>query len=300
MDWAAARETWPHAAHSRFVETRAHRWHVQRLGQGPKVLLLHGAGASTHSWAGMIPHLSAHAEILSVDLPGHGFTRAQRFSRARLPEMAADLTELLAAERFLPQRIAGHSAGAAVALQIALDDLAAGRAGPERIIAFNPALVPFEGLAGMLFPPLAKLLALNPFVAPLFARTASSATARNIIASTGSEIPREGVELYARLIKDRAHVDGALKMMARWDLTPLLDRLPRLETPATFVLGRRDGTVAPENGRRQAARMPQARVVEKDLGHLMHEEAPALCAAQVLDGLGGGEERQVGGIGADT
>ena len=35
---------------SRFVEAAGLRWHVQILGNGPTLLLVHGTGASTHSW----------------------------------------------------------------------------------------------------------------------------------------------------------------------------------------------------------------------------------------------------------
>ena len=69
MDWQRHAATWPNAAHSRFVETQAHRWHIQRAGKGPGALLLHGAGASTHSWRGMFPLLAegAEADIALID-----------------------------------------------------------------------------------------------------------------------------------------------------------------------------------------------------------------------------------------
>ncbi len=280
MNWAQAKSNWPHAAHSRFVDTRAHHWHVQQAGDGPGILLLHGAGGATHSWRGMFGPLSAQAQVFAVDLPGHGFTRRKAQSRTRLPDMAEDVQALLDQERFAPHLIIGHSAGAAIALQMALNGTSA-----QHILALNPALMPFQGLAGMLFPPLAKLLALNPFSAPFFARTAASDKAvRNLIDSTGSVLDAEGMALYRALIGDARHVDGALRMMARWNLNPLLDALPRITTPVTLAVGLNDKTVPPKTTRKQVPRLPSATLIEvPDLGHLMHEEQPLRFTAMALD-----------------
>ena len=46
MDWRRWKDSWPHAAHSRFIATGGlgGRWHVQEMGSGPEIMLLHGAG----------------------------------------------------------------------------------------------------------------------------------------------------------------------------------------------------------------------------------------------------------------
>ena len=49
---------WPLQAHSRQVFCAPHRWHVQDIGEGEIVLLLHGAGGSTHSFRDLIPLLA--------------------------------------------------------------------------------------------------------------------------------------------------------------------------------------------------------------------------------------------------
>lgn len=284
MDWKKHGADWPNAAHSRFVTTQAHRWHVQRAGTGPGVLLLHGAGASTHSWRGMFPLLAEGAEVFALDLPGHGFTKRRHYARARLPDMAADIAALLAQEAFTPALMVGHSAGAAIALQML--HTGASRA---NLLGINPALMPFQGLAGVLFPPLAKLLALNPLSAPFFARTAASDGAvRNLLDGTGSRLDAEGMRLYRALIGDAAHVDGALRMMARWDLNPLIAALPQITAPVTFAIGLNDRTVPPETTRKQARRMPNATVIDcAGLGHLMHEEDPARFAGMAREMLTG-------------
>jgi magnesium chelatase accessory protein len=46
--------------------------------EAPVALLVHGAGAATHSFRGLIPLLSGHYRVIAIDLPGHGFTRGAR------------------------------------------------------------------------------------------------------------------------------------------------------------------------------------------------------------------------------
>ncbi|MEM7547285.1 MAG: alpha/beta fold hydrolase BchO [Pseudomonadota bacterium] len=280
MNWDQHKSTWPNAALSRIVTCRPHRWHVQRGGTGPRLLLLHGAGGATHSWRDVIPDLMADHEVLAVDLPGHGFTQLGTRHRSGLDHMAEDLTALLAAEDFAPRITVGHSAGAAVALRIALDGPQ-----PKGVLTFNAALGNFPGLAGWLFPIMAKLLAINPLTAIAFAKLSSANSSKRLIDSTGSNIDAAGLAQYGALITDRAHVDGALNMMAQWSLDRLLADLPRLDIPVHLIAAANDKTVPAETSAAVAARMPAATSeIWQDLGHLAHEEVPekATCAIRAF------------------
>jgi magnesium chelatase accessory protein len=281
MDWARQGTDWPHRAHSRFVERDGRRWHVQQWPapqpHAPRVLLLHGTGASSHSWRGLAPLLARQAGVLALDLPGHGFSAAAPRDAATLPGMARDVAALLQQLRFAPTLWIGHSAGAAIAVQMALQAAAEGRAGPAAIVSLNGALLPLHGPAWPLFSPLAKLLAANRLVPHLFSWSAADeARVRRLVASTGSTLDDEGVALYGRLVRDPAHVAGALAMMANWDLPTLAARLPQLRTPLWLVSGERDRTLPPSHAQRVAALLPQARLhTLPGLGHLAHEEDPS-------------------------
>ncbi|MEM9797579.1 MAG: alpha/beta fold hydrolase BchO [Pseudomonadota bacterium] len=267
---------WPFADASRIVEAVHHRWHVQSLGDGPDLLLLHGAGGATHSWRGLAPRLAETHRVTMIDLPGHGFTRPGS-ARWRLPQMAADVTALMRQLDITPTHVIGHSAGAAIALQMARDD-------PRPVISLNGAFQMFEGVAGWLFPMMAKALALNPLTVPLFTAAGSAARTRRLIDGTGSRIDAEGLAQYHRLISDREHVSGALSMMANWSLNDLVRAAPGIGVPVLLLAGERDRAVPPRISHDMAKRLPDARLhVMPDVGHLMHEEAPAEVARAVLD-----------------
>ncbi|MEM9241548.1 MAG: alpha/beta fold hydrolase BchO [Pseudomonadota bacterium] len=282
MDWARDHSDWPLADRSRTIDVKPHKWHVQEMGEGPTALLLHGAGGSTHSWAGLLPVLSRNYHAVAVDLPGQGFTRAGTKLRLGLPKMSMDLNALLDDQGWQPELIVGHSAGGALALHLAesLDH-------PTRVIGINAALEPFEGPAAWLFPMMAKMLAINPFTSVAFTAGGSAmARARGLIRTTGSNIPDESLRCYARLFSDRGHVDSTLQMMAQWDVDKFAARIKRVETPILLIAGSNDLTVSPDVSRRTAAAMINATFVELEgLGHLAHEEDPDLVAQTILDWL---------------
>lgn len=278
LNWAQDGADWPNRGMSQFIDAAHLRWHVQRAGSGPVIVLLHGTGAAGHSWRDMLPILARDAEVIAMDLPGHGFTARPSSTRLTLPAMAEDIATLLHVLGVKPALIVGHSAGAAVALRMALNGSQA------RIIAINGALTPFRGLAGMLFPQMARLLALNPLAPRIFARTASDrASVARILAGTGSEVEPVGIDLYQRLVASPAHVSATLDMMARWRLEPLLDALPRVKNEVTLIRGMKDRAVPPEETARAAVRLPNVTLLDyADGGHLLHEEQPEAVSADIL------------------
>ena len=274
---------WPLRALSRQVHCRPHRWHVQETGTGDTVLLLHGAGGSTHSFRALIPLLAENFHVVALDLPGQGFTQLGARHRSSLDATADDIVRLCDQEGWHPTALVGHSAGGALALRLS-QRLVSPRGHPPEVIGINAALDNFKGLAGVLFPVLAKLLAAVPFTAKLFAQSsAAPGRIEALIRSTGSDIDAEEMAYYRRLISDRDHADATLMMMAQWSLDDLLQGLEAIPAQTLLIAGDKDATVPPAVSDRAAARIPNARAVHlPDLGHLAHEEAPQEVADLIL------------------
>jgi magnesium chelatase accessory protein len=281
LDWARDGADWPNRAASRFVEAGGLRWHVQVAGSGPVLLLLHGTGAATHSWRALLPRLLEHFTVVAPDLPGHGFSATPAGHQLTLRGISRALGALLARLDLQPQVAVGHSAGAAIMLRMSIDHLLPART----LISLNGAMLPLPGLAGVLFPPAARLLSLLPFAPQAVAWRATQRNAvERLIRSTGSSLDETGVALYHRLVSNAGHIAGALAMMANWDVAPLVRDLPALTARLTLIVGSGDETVSPEESRRVHRMVPDSRLVElAGLGHLAHEEAPDLTAKHILD-----------------
>lgn len=278
-DWDREGRDWPNRAASSFVEAGGLRWHVQQLGQGPVLLLLHGTAAATHSWRALMPLLAARFTVIAPDLPGHGFTSAPKDAGYTLPAMAQSVGALLGEMGVTPAMTVGHSAGAAIAVRMALDGALAGP-----IVSINGALLPFPGFAAQLFPQMAKMLFVNPLMPRLFALPGQSVrfVRRFLERSTGSHVDDAGARFYQRLFACSGHCAAALAMMANWDLESLKRGLPALKSPIALFAGADDAAVPPSVADQVAALIPHGTVHKfADLGHLAHEEAPDVLAAAI-------------------
>ncbi len=286
LDWSREGLIWPHRAASTFVRTGAARWHVQRMGSGTPILLLHGTGASVHSWRGLMPLLAERHDVIAFDLPRHAFTTGHDAYAMSLPAMAREVARLLEAIEVKPAAIIGHSAGAAIALQLALDQ---GYGGP--IVGLSAALRPFPGAMAQIFPAVAKALFVNPLVPRIFTGSIDlvGGAEKFMWRSTHSRIDKAGLACYAKLLKHPGHASGALAMMANWDLPSLRERMGEARNPMLLLHGANDPAIPPDWARDAAGWLPNARLeLLPGLGHLAHEEAPELAASHIaafLEGL---------------
>lgn len=272
---------WPQREHSRSVHSGGVHWHVQVAGQGPVVLMLHGTGGSAHSWAGLLPALARQATVVVPDLPGHGFTTGAKLAELSLPRMAQALVALLATLGLPPATlVVGHSAGAALALRLALDSPEP----PRAVLGFAPSLVAPPALYTRWLAPWVNPVATSTPVARLMAAVAGpSGFIDLLLASTGSQLTLAQREPYKRLFAQRSHVRGAVGFMAGADLPALNADCSQLRSQAAFVLGANDRWI-PENSLRPVIQrhLPQAEVQVWQGGHLVHEEQAARAAERVL------------------
>lgn len=108
---------------SRFVtdsQGMAIHYRDEGMPSGPVIVLLHGSGASLHTWEDMIEALSDTYRFISLDLPGHGLTGPdleRDYSASSMIDAVETVMETAGVEKAV---IAGNSMGGWISWRYAL------------------------------------------------------------------------------------------------------------------------------------------------------------------------------------
>ena len=101
------------------IEINGLRIAFERAGEGPPLVLVHGAVSDRRVWKLQIDALADEFTVLAWDAPGCGESDDPPES-FRLPDYADALANLVAALDLRPAHVLGHSFGGALALELAL------------------------------------------------------------------------------------------------------------------------------------------------------------------------------------
>ena len=247
------------------------RIHFVESGQGEAVVLIHGLGASTHSFRHTIPVLAQHFRVIALDLKGFGYSARPAegdYSLTAHADLVGQVMDQIGVAR---ATVLGHSMGGAVAMRLAL------RA-PERVsrLVLVDSATDREMGAGATA---SKLLRpLMPLGALLFLHRRSL---RRLLLSTAVHDPAHwtpetlDAHFYPTRMKGHLRALGALLAQRGRDepLTPA-----QLHQPTLILWGEHDRWLPLSRGEELAGLIPNARLLPvPSAGHLPLEEQPEFC-----------------------
>jgi pimeloyl-ACP methyl ester carboxylesterase len=247
---------------SRYVKAGEITLHVNEVGDGPPLVMLHGSGPGATSWSnfkGNLPTLSEHFRVLAVDQPGYGFSDKPEFSREdsvfKVTSRAlAGLLDELGIEQ---AHIVGNSLGGANALRFALDH-------PKRVgrmVLMGPG-----GAAVNLFsPPLSEgFKLLRAFYGAESPTREQLEAFIRIMVFDQDLITDELIEERYRAAIDPDQLDGARRVQQSMDNLPEDDQLWRylhkIRHPILMTWGRDDRVLPLDAAIFPMRRFPDARL----------------------------------------
>ena len=257
-------------APSRFVSVDGLRMHVRDSGpkDAPALLLLHGFGASLHTWEPWAAALQAEYRVIRVDLPGAGLTGADPsgdYSDERGVRIVSALMEALSIQR---ATLVGHSMGGRLAWRFAAEE-------PTRVDKL--VLIAPDGFASPGFeygraPEVGLAVKAMRYTLP-------RPLVRMSLKPAYADPDRFSEETLTRY-HDMLLAPGVRSaLIARMEQLVLQDPTPwlrRIEAPTLLMWGEQDRMIPLANAAAYQRAMPQARLVAlPGVGHLPHEEAPA-------------------------
>lgn len=273
---------------SDFIEVKGQLVHLR--DEGPRndaepLLLLHGTGASLHTWDGWAAALKSKRRVIRIDLPAFGLTGP--FAGQYAPDdyrgdtYARFVLDVLDALRVPRATIAGNSLGGEVAWR-------AVSLAPQRFAQL--ILVDATGYA---FAPEQIPLGFRIAGLPLLGRVAEHLLPRPLIAASvrsvygdPTRVDDELIDRYFELTLREGNRRALGQRLQQLEMGAHAERIQALALPTLLLWGGRDRLVPPSSAQRFAADIRGARLVMFDtLGHVPHEEDPARTVAVVADFL---------------
>lgn len=249
--------------------------HIERIGSGPDLVLLHGWAMHGGVFAPLVEHLRDRCTLHVVDLPGHGGSRD-----STVPLRLADCAAAIAAE--VPQGATwcGWSLGGLIALH------AAQHGTPMSSLAMlcaTPCFVRKDDWRWGMSPEIFR-----DFAAGLRGDWRGTLDRFLALEAFGSDRAREELrhlrdELFARGEPATSVLADGLELLETSDLRP---GLPSLALPSLWIGGRRDRLVDPRAMQEAVELTPEAAIEVVDhAGHapfLTHAEVVATALGRVL------------------
>ncbi len=238
-------------------------------------MLIHGTAGATFTWRALFPLLTPWADVIAFDLPGHGFTTGATTEQLSLDGMTNAVSALLRTLDVQPSIGVGHSAGAAVLLQLASSH----EVTPQSIIGVNSALVSINALGQIMLPFSRALFDVESVRSAVAALLRNGTIARTLLRSTGTTLDPVQEARYVAMLTDETRVGAVLRMMARWDLPALQAQFPRVRVPVTLVHSRNEPWVPFDELLEVTRTLPMRSVIDvTPAGHLIpDEQAPRLA-----------------------
>ena len=292
-DWCEARAEATYPPTGRFIDVEGQSVHVHIEGEGPDLVLIHGASGNTRDFTfGFARRMSRHFRVVIFDRPGLGWSArpSNRFggawnTRAESPREQARFLQAAADQLGLSNPVVlGHSYGGAVALAWALER-------PETtaaLVVLSGASNPWPGRLGPLYPVMASALGgalLVPLLTAFEPQERIEATTAEIFAP--DPVPpgytrHVGAPLTLRRESLRANARQVNSL--RPHVVEMSRAYPSLTLPVEIVHGTAD-TVVPLTVHAEplARQIPNAVLTRLDgIGHMPHHIVPDEVEEAVL------------------
>ncbi|MEO0608451.1 MAG: alpha/beta hydrolase, partial [Pseudomonadota bacterium] len=244
------------------------------------IVLVHGFSASLHTWEAWKTDLEQDYRVITLDLPGHGLSRAEDPEQAtieRFTQVVHDVTEDLGVDRFT---LAGNSMGGNTAWSFAL-------AYPEKLdglILVNASGWPETDAESDSDPFIFRLLA-NPLARTVMKDLDMTSLTRSGLEDSYTDpsfVTDELVERYVALSRAPGHRATLLAIVAGKRVEATAETMAQINMPTLVMWGRDDNLIPVSSATKFAETIPGANLIIYDnVGHLPQEEVAAQSVEDV-------------------
>ncbi|SOE23004.1 Pimeloyl-ACP methyl ester carboxylesterase [Spirosomataceae bacterium TFI 002] len=269
---------------SQFVEIEGMNVHFRDEGvmqDSLPIVLIHGTGASLHTFEAWTKELKKTRRVLRMDLPAFGLTGPFQNTDYSIDHYVDFIQKFLTANGVEKCVLGGNSLGGNIAWQFTLEH-------PERVeklILIDAAGYPFQSTSVPLAFRMGKIPIINKVFTYITPRSVIQRSVENVY-SDKSKVTETLVDQYFELTlragNRQAFVD---RMSMEKDVSPF-ERISEIKQSTLVLWGEDDFLIPVSSAERFHEDLPNdTLVIMKNLGHVPMEEDPATSLAVVMEFL---------------
>ncbi|MDA9656898.1 alpha/beta hydrolase [Flavobacteriaceae bacterium] len=255
--------------HSQFIEIEGMNVHYRDEGEGQAIVLLHGTGASLHTWDKWTAELKKSYRVIRLDLPAYGLTGPHPENKYSLPDYSSFLNSFvdsIGVDNFI---LSGNSLGGAIAWYYTTEY--------QNKVKLLSLLDPGGFYNKEKQSPLVFRLARAPGINKILRYV----TPRFFIKNTLKEVYYDKTKLTDKKIDTYRDLilreNNRESFINRSNSSPVdyTQRLKSIVIPTQILWGNEDEWISVDNAKLFSEALPNNRVdIMKETGHLPMEERP--------------------------
>jgi pimeloyl-ACP methyl ester carboxylesterase len=265
-------------APSRFATIAGMQVHLR--DEGPRedaepIVLLHGTGASLHTWEGWTQALKGERRVISYDMPGFGLTGPApdaNYSIENYARVVVAVLDQLGVQRCV---LVGNSLGGYVAWATTVlhpDRVA-------RLVLVDSGGYPYQSTSVPLGFRIARTPVLRTLMKDVLPRGVIESSVRNVFGDP-SKVTPELIDRYFDLTTREGNRLALGQRFAQTQPGDLAKRVPEIKVPTLIIWGGQDRLIPPDQGQRFNREIAGSQLRMFDaLGHVPQEEDPAATVA---------------------
>ncbi len=254
---------------SSFISIDGINVHYRDVGKGEAILLIHGTGASLHTWEKWIDILSPGYRVISFDLPGFGLTGPDPNHNYQISRYTVILDSLMVKLKVDSFHIAGNSLGGLVAWRYTTQF-------PQKILTLNlidAAGLPQPGKK----PPFIFQLAKLPVLSTLMQKVTPKSIIKNSMLDVYKNdqlVTEKLIDRYFELSLKEGNRTAFVKRMSQLNEKLDINDLKRITAPVLIQWGKDDRWIPLAKGYEFKKIIPKAELKIYNSGHVPMEENP--------------------------
>ena len=245
------------------------------------IVLIHGTGASLHTFEEWASILRGEHRIVRMDIPAYGLTGPFPSHNYAISNYVDFIEKFLTARGIKRCILGGNSLGGQVAWQFALKvpNMV------DKLILIDAAGYPIVSKSTPIFFTLARIPALNKIMTFITPRSFVESSIKNVYTDK-TKVTEILVDRYFELNLREGNRQAFVDRMTMPYDTGNVPLIKTIQQPTLVLWGEQDGLIPLENAYRFHADLPNdTLVILKNMGHVPMEENPKESLKAVLDFL---------------